>query len=234
GSSIVQPAPVELGGTIWAVLALWKKLGPGLITGASDDDPAGIATYAVAGASLGYSMLWVAVLSLPLMVAAQLVPAGIGMGCGVGLPGALRRQYPRWLLYVVCVPLLVANIFNIGADLGGMADAVSLLTGTPAVLSVPAIGAAVIVFTVYTRYVTFSKWVKWSTLVLFSYIASAFLAHPDWRASLYHALVPEVHWSSAYLTTIVAVLGTTISPYLFFWQASHATEADRALGPRAP
>src|SRR5437867_9355558 len=106
------------------------------------------------------------------MVAVQLICARIGLVCGVGLTGALRRHYPRWLLYAICVLLLAANIFNIGADLGGMADAVSMLTGIPAVVSVPAISAAVIVFTVYTRYVTFSKWVKWSTLVLFSYIAS--------------------------------------------------------------
>jgi NRAMP (natural resistance-associated macrophage protein)-like metal ion transporter len=212
------------------VASFLKKLGPGLVTGASDDDPSGIATYAVAGASFGYGTLWTAVLTLPLMIAVQLVCARIGMVCGVGLTGALRRHYPRWLLYGICVLLLVANIFNIGADLGGMADAVSMLTGVPAFVSVPALGAAVIVFTIYTSYVTFAKYVKWSTLVLLSYIISAVLSHPDWRVGLYRALVPELRWSSAYLTTVVAILGTTISPYLFFWQASHEVEAEKAMG----
>ncbi len=209
-----------------------KKLGPGLVTGASDDDPSGIATYAVAGASFGYGTLWTAVLTLPLMVAMQLICARIGMVAGVGLTGALRRHYPRWLLYAICLLLLSANIFNIGADLGGMGDAVAMLTGVPPLVSVPALGAAIVFFTIYTRYDTFAKYVKWTTLTLFSYIASAILAHPDWRTSLYRTIVPDVHWSSAYLTTIVAILGTTISPYLFFWQASHEVEAEKGMGRR--
>ena len=216
-----------------AVRAFLKKLGPGLVTGASDDDPSGIATYAVAGASFGYGTLWTAVLTLPLMIAVQVVCARIGMVCGVGLTGALRRHYPRWLLYAICLLLLVANIFNIGADLSGMADAVAMLTGLPPFVSVPALGAAVVVFTVYASYVTFAKYVKWSTLVLFSYIVSALLSHPDWSAGLYRTFVPEFQLSSRYLTTIVAILGTTISPYLFFWQASHEVEAEKALGRRS-
>ncbi len=212
--------------------SFWEKLGPGLVTGASDDDPSGIATYAVAGARFGYGTLWTAILTLPLMIAVQLVCARIGMVCGVGLTGALRRHYPRWLLYAICVLLLVANIFNIGADLGGMADAVSMLTGVPAFVSVPLFGIAIIVFTTYTSYVTFAKYVKWSTLVLFSYILSAILSHPGWRVGLYRMFVPEFRWSSAYLTTVVAILGTTISPYLFFWQASHEVEAEKAMGRR--
>jgi Mn2+/Fe2+ NRAMP family transporter len=175
-------------------------------------------------------MLWTAVLTLPLMVAVQLVCARIGMVCGVGLTGALRRHYPRWLLYAICVLLLVANIFNIGADLGGMADALAMLTGIPAIVSVPLFGVAIVIFTISTSYVTFAKYVKWSTLVLFSYIISALVSHPDWRTGLYRTFVPEWHWSSSYLTTLVAILGTTISPYLFFWQASHEVEAEKALG----
>jgi NRAMP (natural resistance-associated macrophage protein)-like metal ion transporter len=210
-----------------------EKLGPGLVTGASDDDPSGIATYAVAGARFGYATLWTAILTLPLMIAVQLVCARIGMVCGVGLTGALRRHYPRWLLYAICVLLLVANIFNIGADLGAMADALSMLTGIPAWVSVPLFGVAIVVFTTYTSYVTFAKYVKWSTLVLFSYIFSAVLSHPDWSAGLYRTFVPELQWTSAYLTTIVATLGTTISPYLFFWQASHEVEAEKAMGRRS-
>jgi NRAMP (natural resistance-associated macrophage protein)-like metal ion transporter len=217
----------------FGVRSFLKKLGPGLITGASDDDPSGIATYAVAGASFGYATLWTAVLTLPLMVAVQLVCARIGMVCGVGLTGALRRHYPRWVLYAICVLLLTANVFNIGADLSGMADAIDMVTGVPKLVSVPALGAAIIFFTIFTSYVTFTKYVKWSTLVLFGYIVSAILAHPDWRAGISRTLVPELQWSSAYLTTIVAILGTTISPYLFFWQASHEVEAEKAMGRRS-
>src|SRR5262249_44111168 len=131
------------------VLELLKTLGPGLVTGASDDDPSGIATYAVAGAAFGYSTLWTAVLTLPLMAAIQLVCARIGLVSGVGLTGALRRHYPRPILYAVCVLLLVANVFNIGADLGGMADAITMLSGVPRVLPIVAFGAAIILFTVY-------------------------------------------------------------------------------------
>jgi NRAMP (natural resistance-associated macrophage protein)-like metal ion transporter len=218
--------------TVRTGLAFLKKLGPGLVTGASDDDPSGIATYAVAGASFGYATLWTAVLTLPLMVAMQLVCARIGMVSGIGLTGALRRHYPRWLLYTICVLLLVANIFNIGADLGGMADAVLMLTGIPAFVSIPMLGGAIVFFTIYARYVTFARYVKWSAFVLFSYIVSAILSRPDWRESLLRTVVPQFEWSSAYTTTIVASLGTTISPYLFFWQASHEVEAEKAMGRR--
>src|SRR5437870_2227807 len=214
------------------VRRLIAKLGPGLVTGASDDDPSGIATYAVAGASLGYATLWTAVLTLPLMIAVQLICARIGMVCGVGLTGALRRHYPRWLLWAVCIMLLAANVFNIAADLGGMADALSTLTRIPPVVSVPAFGVAIVVFTISASYANFAKYVKWSTLTLFSYIVAALMAEPDWPAALYGTLVPDLNWSREYLTTVVAILGTTISPYLFFWQASHEVEAEKALGRR--
>jgi len=214
------------------VLRFLKKLGPGLVTGASDDDPSGIATYSVAGASLGYSTLWTAVVTLPLMVAVQLVCARIGMVTGTGLTGALRRHYPRLLLYATCVVLLVANVFNIGADLGGMADAVTMLSGVPRLAPVLLFGGAIVVFTVYASYATFARYVKWTTLALFSYILSAFVSKPDWRVGIYRAFVPDLQWSARYLTTVVAILGTTISPYLFFWQASHEVEAEKALGRR--
>jgi NRAMP (natural resistance-associated macrophage protein)-like metal ion transporter len=214
------------------VLRFVKKLGPGLVTGASDDDPSGIATYAVAGASFGYATLWTAVVTLPLMVAVQLVCARIGMVSGVGLTGTLRRHYPRLLLQATCVLLLVANVFNIGADLGGMADAVTILSGAPRLVPVLLIAAAIILFTVYASYAAFAKYVKWTTLTLFSYVLSALVATPDWRAGIYRAFVPDLQWSAKYLTTVVAILGTTISPYLFFWQASHEVEAEKALGRR--
>ncbi len=212
------------------MLSFWKRLGPGLVTGASDDDPSGIATYAVAGAAWGYGTLWTAVLTLPLMVAVQLVCARIGMVCGIGLTGALRRHYPRWMLTAICLVLLSANVFNIAADLAGMADAVAMFAPIPVLVSVPLIGGAIIAFTIFTRYGTFSSYVKWSTLVLFSYAVASVLARPDWREALLRSFVPQFQWSRAYVTTIVAILGTTISPYLFFWQASHEVEAEKAMG----
>ena len=215
-----------------AVLRFVKKLGPGLVTGASDDDPSGIATYAVAGASFGYSTLWTAVLTLPLMVAVQLVCARIGMVSGLGLTGTLRRHYPRLLLQATCMLLLVANVFNIGADLGGMSDAVTMLSGAPRFIPLLIFAGAIIVFTVYASYAAFAKYVKWTTLTLFSYVLSAIVSTPDWRAGVYRAFVPDIQWSARYLTAIVAILGTTISPYLFFWQASHEVEAEKALGRR--
>lgn len=211
---------------------LVAKLGPGLVTGASDDDPAGIATYTVAGASLGYLTLWTVTLTLPLMIAVQFVCARIGMVSGMGLTGALRRHYPRWLLASVCIVLLVANVFNISADLRGMAESAEMLTGAPSILFVIAFGVAVILFTVYTSYNTFARYIKWATLILMAYFGAALFARPDWPIALRRTVAPPLLWSGDYLTTIVALLGTTISPYLFFWQASQEVEAEKALGRR--
>ena len=211
---------------------LWARLGPGLVTGASDDDPSGIATYTVAGAAYGYGTLWTAVVTLPLMIAVQLVCARIGMVCGVGLTGALRGRYPRALLVAVCLMLAGANVFNVAADLSGMADAVEMLTGLPSVLSVIGFGLATIVFTVYSSYQVFSKYVKWTTVTLLAYVLGAFFAHPHWTEALAATFSPPRIWTRGYFTTMVAIFGTTISPYLFFWQASSEVEAEKALGRR--
>ena len=207
-----------------------RLLGPGLVTGAADDDPSGITTYSVAGASLGYGMLWVALVTFPLMAAVQLVCARIGLVTGRGLAAAIRRHYPRPFLYAACLLLLVANVFNIAADLSGMAGVMHMLTGLPTVVSVPVIGLDVLLATVYTSYATFARWLQWLTAVLIAYVVTAFLAAPDWRQVLAATFVPRLAWDSVYMTTAVAVLGTTISPYLFFWQASHEVEAEKALG----
>jgi len=210
----------------------FRILGPGLVTGASDDDPSGITTYSVAGASLGYGMLWMALATFPLMAAVQLVCARIGLVSGRGLAAAIRRHYPRPFLYVACLLLLVANVFNIAADLSGMAGVTHMLTGVPTVVSVPVLGLVILVATIYTTYATFAQWLKWLTAVLFAYIVTAFLARPDWHAVALATFVPRFRWDSLYMTTVVAVLGTTISPYLFFWQASHEVEAEKAKGRR--
>ena len=212
------------------VVRYFTMLGPGLVSGASDDDPSGITTYSVAGASFGYGMLWTAPLTFPLMAAIQLVCARIGLVSGRGLAGALRQQYPRGFLYGACVLLLVANVFNITADLGGMGDAAEMLTGVSSLVWVPCFGLVILVFTVYTRYATFARYLKWLSVVLFCYIASAILSKPDWKAALLATLVPHLQWNSASITTLVGILGTTISPYLFFWQAGQEVEEERKHG----
>jgi len=210
----------------------FRTLGPGLVTGASDDDPSGVTTYAVAGATFGTGMLWTAVVTLPLMAAIQLTCARIGLVSGRGLAGATRRHYPRWFLYGACLLLLAANVFNIAADLAGMADAAEMLTGLASGFWVPLFGLGVIVATVYTSYARFAAWLKWLTAVLFAYILSAVLAQPNWSAALRDTLVPHVPWDARAVPTLVGILGTTISPYLFFWQASQEVEEERAKGRR--
>ncbi|HYS18409.1 MAG TPA: Nramp family divalent metal transporter [Candidatus Binatia bacterium] len=210
----------------------FRLLGPGLVTGASDDDPSGITTYSVAGASLGYGMLWTALATLPLMAAVQLICARIGLVTGRGLAGVIRRHYPRPFLYTACLLLLVANVFNIAADLAGMADAARLITGVPSLVSVPVFGLAILLVTVYSTYARFAQYLKWLTGVLFAYIVAAFLAKPDWRQVAVATVVPSLRWDALYVTTLVAVLGTTISPYLFFWQASQEVEEEKARGKR--
>lgn len=210
----------------------FRVLGPGLVTGASDDDPGGITTYSVAGASLGYTMLWMALVTLPLTIAVQLMCARIGLVSGRGLAGAVRRHYPRLFLYVACLLLLAANVFNIAADLGGMADAAELLTGVPSMLFVPVFGLGVLAVTIWTSYATFAGYLKWLTAVLFAYVIAGFLAKPEWPAALAATITPQLRFDGAFASTLVAILGTTISPYLFFWQASQEVEEERARGRR--
>ena len=214
------------------VVRYFRVLGPGLITGASDDDPSGITTYSVAGATLGYGMLWTALATYPLMAAVQLVCARIGLVTGEGLAAVLRRHYPRPLLYAVCLLLLVANVFNISADLGGMAEAAAMLSGVPSVVWVPLFALVIVVVTVYASYAAFARALKWLTASLFAYIVAAVLARPDWGAALHATVVPRVGLEAVSLATLVAILGTTISPYLFFWQASQEVEEEKARGRR--
>ncbi len=214
------------------VVRYFKLLGPGLVTGAADDDPGGITTYSVAGASLGLGLLWTALATFPLMAAVQLICARIGLVSGRGLAGALRGHYPRAFLYGACLLLLGANIFNISADLAGMADVTRMLTDIPPLVSVPVFGLGILAVTVYTSYTTFARYLKWLTGVLFAYVVAAFLAHPHWGQALLATVVPTFRWDAGFVTTFVGILGTTISPYLFFWQASQEVEEERAKGRR--
>jgi NRAMP (natural resistance-associated macrophage protein)-like metal ion transporter len=214
------------------VVRYFKVLGPGLVTGASDDDPSGIATYSVAGAAFGYGFLWTAIVTFPLMAAIQLVCARIGLVTGLGLAGAVRNHYPRPLLAGACALLLIANVFNIAADLGGMAEAGAMLTGLPALPLGLVFGVGIMLVTVYTSYATFARWLKWLTAVLFAYIAAAFLARPDWPAVALATALPTLHWNGRAVGTFVGILGTTISPYLFFWQASQEVEEQKEQGKK--
>jgi NRAMP (natural resistance-associated macrophage protein)-like metal ion transporter len=208
----------------------FSNLGPGLITGAADDDPSGISTYSVTGAAFGYAPLWTAIFSFPLMAAIQIMCARLGMVTGLGLAGVIRVRYPRWVLWGACGLLVVANIVNIAADLGGMADVTQLLTGVRSFYWTPAYALVLVWLLFWTSYRTIARIFKWLTLVLFAYIAAAFLAHPDWPAVLQATLIPHVQWTAAYWATLVGILGTTISPYLFFWQAAQEVEEDIASG----
>jgi NRAMP (natural resistance-associated macrophage protein)-like metal ion transporter len=212
------------------VRGFFADLGPGLITGAADDDPSGISTYSVAGASFGYMPLWTALFSFPLMAAVQLMCARLGLVTGRGLAGVVRRYYPRWVLWSACALLIVANVFNIGADLGGMAEATEMMTGIKSYFWTPLYTILIISLLFFTTYRQFARIFKWLTMVLFAYIVAAFLARPDWLSVLNATFVPHAEWSSAFLATFVGILGTTISPYLFFWQASQEVEDERALG----
>jgi len=208
----------------------FQNLGPGLITGAADDDPSGISTYSVAGAAYGYASLWTALFSFPLMAAIQLMCARLGMVTGRGLAAVIRTRYPPPVLWSACALLIVANVFNIGADLGGMADALHLITGVPPYIGTPFFAFLIIGLLFWTSYRTIARIFKWMTLALFAYVITAFLAHPDWFQVMRATLIPHPEWTRSYLSVLVGILGTTISPYLFFWQAAQEVEEDREHG----
>ncbi|HLN79930.1 MAG TPA: Nramp family divalent metal transporter [Thermoanaerobaculia bacterium] len=210
----------------------FSVLGPGVITGAADDDPSGIATYSIAGAQFGTSLLWTAVLTWPLMAAVQMMCARIGMVTGHGLAGALRRKFPRPLLVAAASALLVANTINIAADLAGMADAAEMLTGANSHLFVVLFGVGIAVAIIRFRYHQIAAILKWLALVLLAYVVTAVHIGPDWSSVLRTAFLPSWPRERAQWATLVAILGTTISPYLFFWQASQEVEEEKSMGRR--
>jgi NRAMP (natural resistance-associated macrophage protein)-like metal ion transporter len=205
-----------------------KRLGPGLITGAADDDPSGIATYSQAGATFGFALLWTLLLTYPLMVAIQAVSARMGRVTGKGLATNLRMQYPAVVLYVAVSLLLVANTINIAADLAAMGAATKLVFGGPVQIYVVLLGTVSLLVQVFVPYERYARLLKWLALALFSYVIVAFVVPVDWREVARSIVMPHISLSGGYLTTVVAVLGTTISPYLFFWQASQEVEEIRS------
>ncbi len=209
-----------------------RILGPGFITGASDDDPSGIGTYAMAGASLGYTTLWTALMTFPMMACVQYICSRIGLVTGMGLAGVLRRHYPQSIVYPLVGGLVIANTINVGADIGAIAVAMHLLVPIRPIILIVPVAVTILVLQIWCTYRTINSIFKWLTLALFAYVASAFFARPDWHAALRFTLLPAVRSDSRFLSVLVALLGTTISPYLFFWQASQEVEDEINQGHR--
>jgi NRAMP (natural resistance-associated macrophage protein)-like metal ion transporter len=212
------------------LIEFFRTLGPGLITGAADDDPSGISTYSVAGATTGFSMLWLTLISTPMMAVIQGMSARISMVTGEGLAAVMRKRLPLPLAYSLAGLVIVANTFNLGADLGGMADATHLLLPIPVDALVFFFGVGLVAVQAWLPYATIARVFKWLTLSLFAYIVTAFAVHPPWLEVLRHLTIPQIEFNSGWLSTMVGVLGTTITPYLFFWQASLMVEEEKAAG----
>ncbi len=206
-----------------------KELGPGLITGAADDDPSGIATYSQAGAQFGFNMLWTVVFTFPLMAGIQMVSARLGCMTGRGLAANIKMQYPKWLLFSIVGLLLVANTINIAADIAAMSEALRLLVGGSAHVYSLTFGLLCLVLQVFLPYKIYVQYLKWLTLGLFAYVAVVFSIQIPWLTVLERSVWPHLTWNNATITMVVAVFGTTISPYLFFWQAAQEVEDLRSI-----
>ncbi len=219
---------------------IFSRLGPGFITGASDDDPSGIATYSQTGAQFGYNQLWTAPFSFPFMATIQEMCGRIGMVTGKGLSGVIRKHYSKNVLYFSVSLLLIANTVNIGADLGAMASAGQLLVKLPFVILLLPITAATLLLEVFVSYKIYAKFLKYLTFSLFAYVITVFIVKQDWQKIALSTVLPSFTMSKSYLLNIVAILGTTISPYLFFWQADEEVEEEvefhkiRAMGKGVP
>ena len=211
----------------------WYLLGPGLTTGASDDDPSGIATYSQTGAQFGLGLIWLAAFTFPLMAVIQEMCARIGLVTGRGLAGNIKVHFGRKVLYISTIFLFAANTFNIGADIGAMAKSVQLLN--PHInftILVFGFSILILILQVFTPYVSYAKYLKWLALILFAYILSSLLAHPNWGNVLSHAFIPHVTFTKTQILLICAILGTTITPYLFFWQTSQEVEEEISIGQK--
>jgi NRAMP (natural resistance-associated macrophage protein)-like metal ion transporter len=224
----------DTAGVAGTKLRLLRALGPGLITGAADDDPSGIGTYSQAGAQLGFGISWTMLVTLPLLVAIQEISARVGRVTGRGLAGNISRHYPGWLLQTIVALLFVANVVNIGADLGAMADVTRTLIGGPIKLYVLVFGTICVGAQIFVGYTAYVKCLKWLTLSLFAYVAALAAVEVPWGQALRGLVVPTIAWNGDFLTTLVAIAGTTISPYLFFWQAAEEAEDVRVRRQRSP
>src|SRR3954471_14993715 len=212
----------------WTVGA--RAAGLGLITGAADDDPSAIGTYATAGARFGPALLWMAPVTFPMMVAVVYLSAKLGQVAGKGLFGVVKDHYPRWILYMAMTGVLIGNTIEARADIGGMSAGIGLLVPLPSGLIVVMTTLAVLSVQIWGSYQLIRNLFRWLALALLSYVGSAFLAHPDWGTALHATIVPTVHYSREYLTIVVAVIGTTLSAYLFTWQSNEEVEEEIASG----
>lgn len=224
-----SPEARARGGTVrkWLHVA-----GPGVITGASDDDPSGIATYAVAGASFGFATLWLSLFCLPFMASVQFISAKVGMVTGQGIAGTLKRRYPKAIVYPAVAGLVIVNTINAGADIGAIGAAVELFVPIPIEATVVPIAAGIVGLQIFASYAFISRTFKWLALALFAYLATAFFIHADVVTVLRHTFVPTLRADSRYLATVVAIMGTTISPYLWFWQSNQEVDEEISLGRR--
>ena len=219
---------------------VFSRLGPGFITGASDDDPSGIATYSQTGAQFGYTQLWTALFSFPFMTVIQEMCGRIGMVTGKGLSGVIRKHYPKPILYFSVALLLIANIVNIGADLGAMASSGQLLINLPFILWLLPITALTLSLEVFVSYKVYAKFLKYLTFSLFAYVITVFVVKQSWTQVLTATIIPNISITRNYLLNVIAILGTTISPYLFFWQTGEEVEEEvefhkiRAMGKGVP
>ena len=227
-----DPLAAELRAEKNPVKRFFKVLGPGLITGASDDDPSGIGTYAQAGARYGFATLWTTLLMLPLMTAVQFMCAKIGLVTGRGLAGVLREHYPRAVLYPAVIALVIANTLNAGADIGAIAAAINLLLPIPPILFIVPVSVGIVALQIFGTYHLIERVFKWLALALLAYIGAALLSRPDVGKVLTGTFVPTISLDPGYIGILVALLGTTISPYLFFWQASQEVEEQISIGRR--
>ena len=207
-----------------------KALGPGLITGASDDDPSGIGTYSSVGAQYGLALLWMAAWLLPIMVAVQEVCARIGVVTNKGLAQIIKEHYSKKIMFAVVLLLIIANVANIGADLGAMSASLGMLTGINYDIGALLFAAFIILIEVLVHYHAYVKVLKWLTISVFAYIITGFIIHPNWLAVFDRSLIPEIHFSNDYFFAMIAVFGTSVTPYLFFWQASEEVEENKLLG----
>ena len=238
-SDAALPAIAPIGGGTSVAVGTSKPrllhiLGPGLITGASDDDPSGIGTYSQAGAQLGFGITWTMLFTYPLMAAIQEISARVGRVTGRGLAGNICRHYPGWMLQTIVFSLFAANAINIGADLGAMGDATKLLIGGSTTGFVLMFGVLCVIAQVFVQYARYVRVLKWLSLSLFAYVAALAAVRVPWGEALKGLFFPRIAWNSGYLTTLVAIAGTTISPYLFFWQAAEEAEDVRVKPARTP
>ena len=231
-----EPNKVSKNGSISRELSRVKsffaKMGPGVVTGAADDDPSWISTYSATGAALGFTQLWTVFLTFPLMCAVQLMCARLGLVTGEGLSAAIRKRYSPGVLWFSCSLLVVANVVNIGADLAGMAESLEMVTHLPRVFWLFALTIGILLAVVFWSYRNLARIFKFLTLSLFAYIIAAFLAKPDWAQVVEATFIPHVSWDQKYLATLLGILGTTITPYMFFWQSSQEVEELHAKGVR--